>query len=236
MAGHDASELRIAEVKGSLPTRQQPRPKPAIPQPGHRPTRAEALAAAQSMKGAASVMERIPMLGNISSWSEVAFWSPLEQTGAELAVPVGILLWHCDFTFSFGLGFGNGNPPGEGMVCFAGAEALYGPGGSVTPPSEPLTGQIWCYLEVPVSNYYLFVVQVVTELDPSYTATVECGIDALSLGGVTIPGGRGPLNYPFLVQLAPGLHRFQIQQVTGALYFYSLTAWQIPYPVGGTKS
>jgi len=202
------------------------------------------------MKGAASVIESIPLLGDINSWTEVAFWSPLEQTGAELAIPVGIFLRHCDFNFSFDLGFANGNPVGTGMVYFAGTDPEFGPGGSVEPPAEPLTGQIWCYLDVPgrlglgvpVSNFYVFVVQVGTNQDPSNdTATIGCAIDTTSLGQVTVPTsqerpGGGPYNCPFVAQLSSGLHRFQIQQVAGDLYFFSLTAWQLPYPVTVTKS
>lgn len=190
MANHYESELRIVEVKGSLPIRQLPRPVTAMPQPRRAPTREDALEAVRSMKGGVSAIASISRLGDINSWSEAAFWSPLEQTGAELAIPVGIFLWHCDFTFSFELGFANGNPVGDGMVYFAGTDPQYGPGGSVAPPAEPLTGQVWCYLDVPVSNFYLFVAQVVTYLDPSYTAQIECWIDELSLGQVTVPGGR----------------------------------------------
>ena len=249
MAKHE-SELRIVEVKGSLPTRQLPKPAPARPQSGRAPTREDALEAVRSMKGAASVLERVSKLGDINSWSEVAFWSPLEQTGAELATPVGIFLWHCDFTFSFELSLANGNPAGTGMAYFAGTEPQYGPGGSVYPPAEPLTGQVWCYLDVPgrlglgvpVSNFYVFIAQVGTNQDPpNDTATIECGIDATSLGQVTVPTlqehpGGGPYNCPFVAQLSPGLHRFRIMQVAGDFYFFSLSAWQIPYPVIVTKS
>ncbi len=62
MAKHDESELRIVEVTGSLPVEEIRRPVPAIPQTRRVPTRAEALEAVRSMKGAASVIERGSLL------------------------------------------------------------------------------------------------------------------------------------------------------------------------------
>jgi hypothetical protein len=228
MAKHDEFELRIVEVKGSLPAEQMPKATPAMPQPRPAPTRAEALEAVRSMKGAAPVIERIPTLGNINSWTEFAFWSALEFTGAAQAIGDGLFLWQCDFTPSFDLGRAYGNPVGEGMVYFAGVQPLVGPGHGGHGPAETLYGQVWCYLNVPpVSDFYLFVAQVMTD---SESATIEWGIDTSVLGTVTLTPA-GPYDHAFLVLLSPGLHRFVIRNVAGSMYFVSLTAWQIPYPV-----
>ena len=72
MEKHDESELRIIEVKGSLPAQQARRP---VPPALHRstPTRAEALEGLRSMKGAASVIERLRALGDITMWGRRHF-------------------------------------------------------------------------------------------------------------------------------------------------------------------
>jgi hypothetical protein len=230
MAKHDESELRIVEVKGSLPIRQLPGPVRAMPQPRRAPTRAEALEAVQSMKGAASVIERISMLGDITSWNEFAHWGLREQTGA--AVGGSLFVWNCDFFPGFEMGdaynYASGLIPSLGAVYFLGAN----PGEGVEPPAG--TGEVWCYMDVPLNNSYLFVAQVLTSLDEHDKASFECcsfecWIDTSSLGTVTAVAG-GPINFPFLAQLSSGPHRFVLQQVTGPLLFVSLTAWQIPYP------
>jgi hypothetical protein len=224
MAKHHDLELRIVEVKGSLPVGHMPKPGPAMPQALRAPSRAEALEALKSMKGAASAIERIPMLGNTTSWTEAAFWSPVQARVATRPSGNYPWLWHCDFTPSFDLVSAYSNPPGEGMVYFGGPQPLVGP---LIGPAEPFSGQVWCYLDVPVSNFYLFVAQVITD---SESATIEWGIDTSVLGTVTLAPG-GPYNHTFLVQLSAGDHRFVINQVTGSMYFVSVTAWQIPYPI-----
>ena len=97
MEKHDESELRIIEVKGSLPAQQARRP---VPPTLHRstPTRAEALEGLRSMKGAASVIERLPALGDITMWGETAFWSVNEIKGAAFDP----FFWDCDFALTSG--------------------------------------------------------------------------------------------------------------------------------------
>jgi hypothetical protein len=83
MEEHDKSELRIIEVKGSLPAQQARRPVP-LTLDRSAPTRAEALKGLRSMKGAASVIERLPALGNVTTWGETAFWSVCEIRGGSV--------------------------------------------------------------------------------------------------------------------------------------------------------
>lgn len=221
MAKHEDHELRIMKVTGSLPPRQMRNPVPAG-RPRTRPTRAEALDRLRSMKGANSVIERIPALGNTSAWGEVAFWSVNETNGE--ALHSGPEFWNCDFTGNWSVAFAYDN----GYVMFWGTELLYDPPGENVEPPGNLTGQVWCELNVKVSGYYLFVAQVSANGDPpDYTAWIECGIDGNSLGQIEL-FAVGPYTQTFLVQLSPGIHRFSITQVKGILFFQSLTAWQIP--------
>jgi len=235
MTRPDESELRIVEVKGALPVRQLLRSVRAMPQPRRSPTREDALKAIQSMKGAASAIERVPMLEKITSWIEFAYWGLREQTGGALSVAGGLYVWNCDFVYGFEFGdaynYISESNSSLGMVYFAGMDPVFGLAGGVEPPAGVLTGQVWCYMDVTVDGSYLFVAQVETLGDPTgYTATIECWIDATFLGTATLTTAQGSHYFPFVAQLSTGLHRFQIKQCTGALYFVSLTAWQMPYP------
>jgi hypothetical protein len=218
MEKHDESELRIIEVKGSLPAQQARRP---VPPTVHRsaPTRAEALKGLRSMKGAASVIERLPALGNTTTWRETAFWSVCEIRGAAFDP----FFWDCDFANDgFSVGFASDNC----VVMFWGTEPLGSLEGNITPPQN-LTGQVWCDLDVPAPGYYLFGAQVDTNGYPGYVASVEYCLDYSSIGQRQIFGDSELAQY-FLLELAAGIHRFIIRQVSGAIFFRTLTAWNIP--------
>jgi hypothetical protein len=219
MTNLEELELRIVEVKepltptklpGSIRTLQR---RPA-------PTRAQALEALQATKGAASLIERIPALGQIGVWGELASWNACQTTGAAEG---GVFLWGCDFPgASWTMFDGSANC----LPYFAGSENFEG----IAPPRN-ITGQVWCYLNAPVDATYLFVAQLETYMEdyayPGYTASVDCFIDSEFLGKVTFPTGV-VVNPPFLVGLSAGLHNFQIVQVSGAFFFLNLTAWVIP--------
>jgi hypothetical protein len=217
-------ELRIVEVTEPL----APTKLPGSVGPRQRrsaPTRAEALEALRATKGAASMIERVPALGEIGIWGEVASWNACQTTGAAEG---GVFLWGCDFPgASWTMFDGSANC----LPFFAGKENF----GGITPPQNITgAGQVWCYLNAPVNGLYLFVVQVETYVfdlaAPNYTATIECLIDSDSpypLGIVTIPVGV-VVNQPFLVGLPAGQYKFVIAQVSGAFFFQNLTAWTIP--------
>jgi hypothetical protein len=224
MTKHDELELRIVEVTEPL----APMKLPGRVGPMQRrsaPTRAEALKAIQATKGAAALIERVPALGQIGVWGEVASWNACQTTGAAEGLPY---LWGCDFlSSSWSLFDGSANC----LPFFAGKEDF----GDITPPQNSVgAGQVWCYFNAPADGLYLFVVQVETYIfdlaAPDYTATVECLIDsnnAYPLGYVTIPIGE-VVNAPFVVSLPAGQYKFVIAQVSGAFFFQNLTAFSVP--------
>jgi hypothetical protein len=217
MEKHDESELRIIEVKGSFST-QARRPEPPKLQRSA-PTRAKALEGLRSMKGADSVIERLPALGNTATWVETAFWSVNEIKGAAFDP----FFWDCDFASNgFSVGFAYDNC----ILTFWGADALYNLEGITILPPPTLTGQVWCDLDVSAPGNYLFVAQVGTEGWPDYSAFVEFCLDSLSLGMRQI--FPDVLQQSFVLELDAGIHRFIIKQAAGAFWFSSLTAWNIP--------
>ena len=217
MAKHDESELRIIEVKGSLQQSRRPVP-PMLKRSA--PTHAEALEGLRSMKGAATVIERLPALGGTTPWGEAAFWSVCTIKGAAFDP----IFWDCDFMNNgFSVEFAAANC----VVMFWGTEPFQQLQGIITPPGT-LTGQVWCDMDVQVSGYYLFVAQVGANGDPvDYVATVEFCLDYSSIGERQLFAG-GPYEQYFLLHLSVGIHRFIIRQKSGIFHFRTLTAWNIP--------
>jgi hypothetical protein len=219
MEKHAESELRIIEVKGSLPAQEARRPvTPTLQRSA--PTRAEALEGLRSMKGAASVIERLPALGDTTVWGETAFWSVHEVKGAAFDP----FFWDCDFASNgFSLAFADLNS----VVMFWGSEPLFSLEGDIAPPPN-LTGQVWCDLDVPAPGYYLFVAQVGANGEPpDYVATVEFRLDDSSIGYRNL-FASGPPEQHFLLNLTAGIHRFIIRQAAGIFHFRTLSAWHIP--------
>jgi hypothetical protein len=216
MEKHDEPELRIIEVKGSLPA-QQAR-KPLLPTRRSAPTREEALEGLRSMRGVASVIERLPELGIIASWTETAFWSVNEIKGAAFDP----FFWDCDF---FSNGFSVGFAYDNCVLTFWGTELLPSLEGPILPPQN-LTGQVWCDLNVTVPGNYVFVAQMGANGQPDYVASVEFCLDNSPIGQRQLFSG-GPYEQYFLLVLGAGIHRFAIKQVCGIFHFQTLTAWNI---------
>ncbi len=219
MEKHDESELRIIEVKGSLPAQQAL--KPTLPMV-HRspPTRAEALEGLRSMKGAASVIESLPALERPASWVETAFWSVNTIKGAAFDP----LFWDCDF---FSDGFSVGFAYDNAILTFWGTEPVANIEGITILPPQNLTGQVWCDLNVTAPGYYVFMAQVGANLDPpDYVASVEFCLDSSSIGQRQL-SASGPYEQYFLLDLTAGIHRFIIKQASGIFHFTTLTAWNI---------
>jgi len=124
----DESELRIVEVKAPLSAPKLPGPTRPTQQRSA-PSRAEALEALRATKGAASVIERVPALGQIGLWGELASWNACQTTGAAEG---GVFLWGCDFPgASWTMFDGSANC----LPFFAGKENF----GGITPPQN-ITG------------------------------------------------------------------------------------------------
>jgi hypothetical protein len=232
MAKRVESVFRVVESIEPLPTGRPARRVPAMP--GRRgPTQAEALQALQATPAARAVIKQVPGLERPEVWGERAYWAAtadfngLNSEGG--AARGEVFLWNCDFPgFLWDMFTANANR----IAYFSGADDLgdlLGTG-EIVPP-ETLNGQVWCYMDLAEPGHYLFVAQVETYpeqyFSPDYVAVIECSIDSASFGTRTLSPGPA-VNEVFLANLSAGPHRFQIKQISGGLFFYSLTAWAIP--------
>lgn len=221
MAKHDDFELRVVEVAEPLLSRPLSKPLSKLSrQPA--PTPGEALEALRATKGAAPLFERIPTLGDVSLWSEVAYWNVCKTSGAALGG--GAFLWGCDFLGSYWALF---DAQANCIAYFAGNEDL----GGIFKPNV-LDGRVWCYMDTLVAGYYVFVAQVQTYPDqsyPDYVATVKFGINGQPLGLRALFQGSS-VYLPFVLNLPAGVNRFEINQHTGGLFFRGLTAFQLLIP------
>jgi len=232
MATRDESAFRVVESLEPLTARPPARRAPAMPGRTS-PTRHEALQALQATMGARAVIERLPGLERPEIWGETAYWAAtpdfngLNSEGG--AARGEVFLWNCDFPgFLCDMWTANANR----YAFFSGADDLgdlFGTG-DVVPP-EPLAGQVWCYMDLTEAGHYLFAAHVQTYpeqyFSPDYEAVIECFIDNAAFGTRTLSPGPA-VNEVFLANLSAGPHRFQIKQISGELFFFSLTAWAIP--------
>ena len=222
MTNYEERELRIVDVKGTLSVPQIHKLAAPLESRPVRLTSADALESLRSMKGASDAIERIPALGDITVWQEVAYWAVCGSSGSAL-VHDGPLFWDHDDQ-SFNLQFLALNC----WVAFVGRDTFVGPTGQAITPPQNLTGQVWCELDTPSNGYYLFVANLYRFFlqGPS---VVEFGIDDASLGHATIPSAF--IRHSFLLKLPQGRHRFLIKQVDGAFLFRSVSAWHVPGPL-----
>lgn len=220
MAHRDESPLEIIEVDASPPPELVRKP---VPPKLERSTVSpeKALKELRSLSGADSVIKRLPALADVERWGPTAYWSVCESSGAAFDP----FFWDADFMNNgFSVEFAADNC----VVMFWGHEDAFSLHGPVTPPQTSFTGQIWCDMEVANAGYYLFMADVGPNGDPpDYTATAEFCIDSLSLGQ-RVMSASGTFREYFLLRLGAGLHRFIIKQVSGVIFFWSLTAWNIP--------
>lgn len=222
MAKREEFELHVVESMKPQSPKRLARPRLQV-QRHSPPTRGEALDSLRAAKNAEPVIKSVPMLERIETWVDVAYWNVCTTTGS---AEFGVFLWDCDFpgyVYPMSAGYENC------IAYFAGAEDLDG----IETPRE-LTGQVWCYLNAPVSGTYLFSAQVETYLEefygPDYVAVVEFAMDYTSFGTRTLYPGQ-PFLQSFLVNLSAGNHTFMIWQTTGAFFFEGLTAWNISLPL-----
>ena len=218
-------ELLVVEPLAAFPvtTLLRQAPPKATPPPSKTPH--ETLEALRQVEGAGKAIERLPMLERPEVWGEVAYFSVCETRGTALG---GTFVWDADFPGSLLTLF---DAQANCYAYFAGADDL----GGLIPP-RALTGQVWCHFAVPETGYYLLLPSAQTYPDqyysPDYYAAVECLIDDHSFGEFQMRPGHH-LNQPLIASLAatddPDLaHRFTIKQVTGGVFFWSLTVWNIP--------
>lgn len=218
-------ELLVIDPVDALPVTElltQPRPEP---ERGPSKTPQEALDALMRTEGAESAIERLPALVQPEVWGEIAYFNVCETRGTAVG---GTFVWDADFPGNLLSLF---DAQANCYVYFAGAEYL----GELIPPSAP-TGQVWCHFTVPESGYYLFLPHAQTYLEdyygPDYYAAVECLIDGYSFGEFQMRPYH-QLNQPMIANLTvttdPNVpHRFTIRQITGGVFFWSLTVWKIP--------
>jgi hypothetical protein len=218
-------ELIRAEPLEPMSLGEVQSPPKAIRPPARTPH--EALETLRQAEGAESAIARLPTLAQPEVWHEVAYFDVCETRGTAY---IGVFVWDADFLGQYLDLF---DAKANCYVYFAGAEE----NGWITPPSA-LTGQIWCHFRAPETGYYLFLPHAQTYVDvpwwPDYYAAVECLIDDHSFGQFQMSPGHH-LHQPMTANLAatespdPTLaHRFTMRQVTGGVFFWSLTIWNIP--------
>jgi len=185
------------------------RPKPRIARVSAKPTTAQIVRAFIRAPGHEQILKRIPKAATVEGWdkgTQVAYFSVCGKSGSARWLD----LWDADH---FDL-------VTDMQRCLNTCRAWFSHLGYTTWGSaQTHTGRINCYFDAATAGDYSCVVQLQSD-GPS--AQVECLIDNFSYGNLNVVG---TLVWPHFATLSAGGHSFRIRQVSGALFFLSLTIY-----------
>lgn len=208
MAERDEFELTIIESMEAYPP---PSAREGIAAADLIVTPEEALEALSVTKGAAPVLERLPLLERPDLWLSTAYFSVCRKTGTARYLD----LWDADHFDGFT----------DMERCVTDCRAWFsGAGYTGWGSAETTSGRVNCYFTAPTAGYYTCNARL-QSWPPDARALVECFIDGFSFGPLPV---LGTIDQPHLSQLAAGGHHFRIRQVSGSFFFLSLTVWEIP--------
>jgi hypothetical protein len=138
----------------------------------------------------------------------IATFTPCGKTGTAIYLDI----WDCDhfdYVTDMGRNLANCN------VWFS------GDGYSEWGSKQTKTGVINCYSSVPATRRYRCDARLQSSGGP---AVVECSMDSIPFGNLSV---NGTVTQPHARDLNAGTHAFRIKQVSGGLFFLSLTVYAI---------
>jgi hypothetical protein len=170
----------------------------------------EALEALRATKGAPAVLKRIPELENLELWWPTAYFSVCGKSGTARYLDI----WDADHFDGFT----------DMQHCVSDCRAWFsGDGYQFWGSGNTKTGRVNCYFTAPADGHYVCNARL--QSYPTTTAAaVECLIDDNSFGPLSV---LGTINQPHMASLSAGGHHFRIRQLSGALFFLSLTVWKV---------
>ena len=197
-------ELKVIESLESYPAREE---REGISSTDLVTTPEEALDALKATKGADSIFDQIPNIGDLSLWFPTAFFSVCRKTGTARYLD----LWDTDHFDGFT----------DMQRCVNDCRAWFSADGyEFWGSGATKTGRINCYFTVSAAGNYTCNAKLQSYGGP---ALVECLIDNSSFGFLTV---NGTINQPHPCNLSAGGHHFRIRQISGSFFFLSLTVWK----------
>jgi hypothetical protein len=215
-------ELRIVEAKSPLSAPPSIRAFPEL-KPHSKPNAMDAFETLRATRGAEAVIERVRLLGQPTLWAEVAYWGPKKKSGLARELPT---FWGCDFPGNFmTLELADDND----VAFFAGRGREQF--GDIQKPNA-LDGRVWCYMNTPAVGTYLFLTQfggyLAEDFGMDHVSTVYFGINGETIGVRAMWPGGPAHSFVFVLNLSAGVNRFEINQHSNGMFFWSVTAFQIP--------
>ena len=198
------------ELLDSRRSVRPPRPQLRISRAKTQTIPRAALAALRASQGADAILERVPNLGVLAAWKQVAHFSVCAKSGTATFLDI----WDADHFDGFT----------DMQRCVNDCRAWFsGTGFSAWGSAETKTGRVNCYFSAPAAGTYVCNARL-----QSYPATagavVECLIDNSSFGPLPF---TGTIDQPHPCNLSAGFHHFRIRQQSGAFFFLSLTVYSV---------
>jgi hypothetical protein len=204
---HREFEVRLIESRESQPARHE---RPGTAAVDLITTPHEALDALKASKGADSIIDRLPNIGDLEQWSPAAYFSVCSKSGTAYYLDC----WDVDHFDGFT----------DMKHCLDDCRVWFsGDGFDYWGSGQTKTGRVNCFFYAANDAYY--ICNALLQSYPSNaSAQVECLIDNNSFGPLA---WQGTINQPHPCELSRGYHSFRIRQRQGALFFLSLTVWFI---------
>jgi hypothetical protein len=160
--------------------------------------------------GADEILARVPDLGDLALWKEVAYFSVCRKSRSARWLDI----WDADHFDGFT----------DMERCVNDCRAWFSADGFTTWGSpETKTGRVNCFFKAPAAGHYICNARL-QSYPTGATSVVECRIDNSSFGPLT---WSGTIDQPHPCVLPAGGHHFRIWQVSGAFFFLSLTVYRV---------
>src|SRR6266508_2532727 len=198
--------LRLIESAKAYPAdRKRDRATRAKPESSPRAV----LRSLKATPGADEILDRIPDLGELALWKEVAYFSVCRKSGSARFLDI----WDADHFDGFT----------DMQRCLNDCRAWFSADGFSTWGSgQTKTARVNCYFRAPATGNYICNARL-QSYPSSVASVVECLIDNSSFGPLT---WSGTIDQPHPCNLSAGFHHFRIWQVSGAFFFLSLTVYR----------
>jgi hypothetical protein len=160
--------------------------------------------------GADEILERVPNLGKLALWTQIAYFSVCQKSGSASWLDI----WDADHFDGFT----------DMQRCVNDCRAWFSADGFTTWGSaQTKTGRVNCYFIAPAAGNYICNARL-QSYPTGAPSVVECLIDNSSFGPLS---WSGTIDQPHPCVLGAGGHHFRIRQVSGAFFFLSLTVYQV---------
>jgi hypothetical protein len=202
-------DFRLRLLRASRPAEKK-RERARLPRARTETSARAALAALKKTTGAEEILEKVPQLGLLDAWGQIAHFSVCAKSGTATYLDI----WDADHFDGFT----------DMQRCLDDCRAWFsGDGYTAWGSGQTKTGRVNCYFRAPAAGTYVCNARL-QSFPSTSPAIVECLIDNSSFGPLPF---TGTIDQPHPCTLGAGYHHFRIRQMSGSFFFLSLTVFRV---------